>query len=145
MNVMIGSLRRISVALLLVTASSVSAQEAGHTSDPLDLVKARVESGKAILVDVREKKEWDRGHIRKAVLLPLSQLAAWERGGISEAEKAKLAKALPKGTVVYCHCAAGGRSLPGGEALRKLGYDARPLKEGYEALIEAGFPKDSGR
>lgn len=138
-------LRRISLALLLAAASSTFAEEAGYTPDSLNLVKSHVESGKAILVDVREKREWDRGHLQKAVLIPLSQLSAWARDGMNKADKAALAKALPKGTIVYCHCAAGGRSIPGGEVLRKFGYDARPLKEGYRDLIDAGFPKDSGR
>ena len=79
------------------------------------------------------------------MFLPLSQLSEWEEHGIPEAEKAKLAKSLPKGSVVYCHCAAGGRALPGAEALKKLGYDARPLKTGYRDLIKAGFRRDSSK
>lgn len=113
----------------------------GYTADPLDQVLAAVTSKKAVLVDVREKREWDRGHIKGAILIPLSQIQEWESKGMTEADKAKLAKELPKGTAVYCHCAAGARALPGGEALKKLGYDARPLKAGYRALVQAGFPK----
>ena len=60
-------------------------------------------------------------------------------------EKAKLLKDLPKGSVVYCHCASGHRCLSGGEALRNLGYDARPLKPGYRALVKAGFPRETGK
>ena len=45
-----------------------------HTKDSLETVKKNQEAKKAILVDVREKKEWDDGHLRDAVLLPLSEI-----------------------------------------------------------------------
>ncbi|MHB1558118.1 MAG: rhodanese-like domain-containing protein [Acidimicrobiales bacterium] len=141
---MIDAMRRISLGLaalpmLLIGASR--ADDEGYTDVPLDQIKASVRARKAILVDVRERKEWDRGHIEGAVLVPLSKLAKWERSGIPDAEKEALKKALPGGSVVYCHCAFGSRALPGAEVLRKLGYEARPLRQGYSALIGAGFPK----
>ncbi len=126
------------------TVLSARGGEPGYTAEPLHEVKAKVEAKQAVLVDVREQNEWDRGHIRGAVLVPLSVLTAWERDGMTPADRTALAKALPKGSVVYCHCAAGGRAAPGGESLRKLGYDARPLRSGYQKLIEAGFPRAPG-
>jgi len=129
----------------IALASMVYAQDVEHTTEPLDQIKAKVEAKKAILADVRERREWDQGHVKGAVFLPLSKLSVWERDGISDSEKAKLAESLPKGSVVYCHCAAGGRSLPGAEALKKLGYDARPLKPGYRDLIKAGFARDASK
>ena len=139
------TLKAFCVALAALASSLTAAvvDEDGYTSDPLDKVLAAMTSKQAILVDVREKREWDRGHIKGAILIPLSQIQEWESKGITEAEKAKLAKQLPKGSVVYCHCAAGARALPGGEGLKKLGYDARPLRSGYRALVEAGFPKST--
>lgn len=132
-------------AKLLAKATTALSQGLGYTTDPLDKVKAEVETGTAILVDVREKQEWDRGHLRKAVCLPLSSLRAWQNKGLSASEKAALVKSVPEGSVVYCHCAAGSRALPAGAALRKLGYDARPLRQGFRALVEAGFPSDRPR
>ncbi len=132
----------MALALVVGVAGLVGAQESDYTKDSLEQVKSRVQAGKAVLVDVREQKEWDRGHIKKAVFLPLSKLSTWERDGIPDADKAELQKTLPKGTVIYCHCAAGGRSVPGSEALRKLGYDAQALKQGYTTLIKEGFPKE---
>lgn len=140
-----GALGMKVVALVFALVSTVSAEDLDYTTEPLGQVKAKVESKKAILADVRERREWDQGHVKGAVFLPLSLLSEWDRDGISEAEKAKLVKALPKGSVVYCHCAAGGRALPGAEALKKLGYDARPLKTGYRALIEAEFVREPGK
>ena len=131
------------MAMISALGAALGGQEGEHTTEPLAQIKEKVESKKAILVDVRERREWDGGHIKGAVFLPLSQLTVWERDGIGEAEKAELARKLPKGSVVYCHCAAGARSLPGAGALKKLGYDARPLKPGYRDLIEAGFPRET--
>ena len=105
---------------------------ADHTKDTPQDVKKAVADDKAVLIDVREKQEWDAGHLKAARLLPLSELES----GIKPEE---LAKKLPKGKVVYCHCAAGGRSLDAADALKKLGYDARPLKPGYKDLLKAGF------
>jgi rhodanese-related sulfurtransferase len=53
----------------------------------------------------------------------------------------KLKDTVPAGTVVYLHCASGRRCLAAADLLRKQGYDARALKDGYEALLKAGFEK----
>ena len=105
---------------------------AGHTADSLPTVKRGLAEKKAVLVDVREKEEWDDGHLSDALFLPLSALAK----GVSNND---LASVLPKGKVIYLHCAAGGRCLKAATLLKKQGYDARPLKPGYADLIKAGF------
>src|SRR4051812_38997545 len=87
---------------LAVTLSAAWAAE--HTKDTPQEVKKAVADGKAVLLDVREQPEWDAGHIKGASLLPLSAL----RDGVKAED---LARALPKSKVVYCHCAAGRRSL----------------------------------
>ena len=109
-----------------------------HTNDPLSLIKERISKNEAILVDVREKYEWEDGHLQSAIFLPLSGL---KEGGTSESFTTKLSVKLPKDKIVYCHCASGGRVLPASAILQKLGYDARPLKSGYELLLKAGFEK----
>jgi phage shock protein E len=105
---------------------------AEHTKDSTDAVKKAVADGKAVLVDVREKAEWDDGHLKDARLLPLSVLQAG-------AKAEDVAKVAPKDKIVYLHCAAGGRCLKAAAALAKLGYDVRPLKPGYADLVKAGF------
>jgi rhodanese-related sulfurtransferase len=135
----------IALGLTAIAHRSAFGQESPHAKVPISQVKEEVLSKKAVLVDVRERAEWEQGHVKDAVFLPLSQLRNWERDGLPAKEKAELSKKLPAGVIVYTHCAAGGRSVPGGEALRKLGYDARALKPGYKALLEAGFPKAEAR
>ncbi|HEY4311573.1 MAG TPA: rhodanese-like domain-containing protein [Pirellulales bacterium] len=134
-------------SLALVMAISLSAARASaepeHTKDSLDTVKHQVEEKKAVLLDVREQKEWDAGHVQGAVLVPLGDLAKKSK---DPAFLADLEKKLPKNKTVYCHCAKGGRALIGAETLEKLGYkDVRPLKPGYKDLIDSGFPKAEPR
>ena len=118
--------------LAMGLATSASAQE--HTKDPLDAVKKAVASKKAVLIDVREKAEWDQGHLQDARLLPLSSLK-------EDSLPKDLPKILPKDKIAYLHCAAGGRCLKAAEILRKHGYDVRPLKDGYRNLLTNGFAK----
>jgi rhodanese-related sulfurtransferase len=119
-------------AALLPSALLVLAAE--PTKDSLPKVRENVVKKKAVLADVREKSEWDDGHVEGAVFLPLSELKA----GV---DPKQLAKKLPKDKIVYTHCAVGKRALAAGDILNKLGYEVRCLKPGYEQLIDAGFKK----
>jgi rhodanese-related sulfurtransferase len=112
---------------------------ADPTDAPLAQVKADVDSGRAILVDVREKREWDAGHVEGAVFLPLGSIA----DGLSEEEAAKLPgdKGDKREKVVYLHCAIGLRAASAGELLEKQGYRVQPLDVDYNALVKAGFVK----
>lgn len=117
----------LTVALGLVTVESFAAE---HTKDSLDAVKKNVADQKAVLVDVREKSEWEEGHLDGAIFVPLSGL-----------KKGEQPKTLAKDRIVYAHCASGKRSLAAADLLIKLGYDVRPLKAGYKDLLDAGFKK----
>jgi phage shock protein E len=124
--------------LFLSAAFPVVAQEpVKHTEDSLATVKESLKAGKAVLLDVREQKEWDAGHLKDARLVPQSKLKM-------ESTLADLLKALPKDKVIYTHCRAGGRALVCGEILKRHGFDVRPLKAGYNDLVEAGFEKGRG-
>lgn len=118
-------------ASLLTLGFLAVAQE--HTKDTLDTVKKQVASKKAVLIDVREKTEWNKGHLKDAKLLPLSLLN-------QDTLPKEVLQTLSKDKVVYLHCAAGGRCLKAAEVLRKHGYDVRPLKDGYGSLLKQGFP-----
>lgn len=119
-------------------ATSNFALALDHTKDSLNKVKEGVAQQKALIVDVREQSEWDEGHLAGAKLVPLSKLKAASK---SKEFVEQLNKDVSKDKIIYCHCRAGVRALGAGEILKDLGYDVRPLKAGYEELIEAGFPK----
>lgn len=123
-------------ALLAVVASAALAgfaSAAEHTEEPLAEIKKKIGDEKAVLVDVREKKEWDAGHVEGAIFLPLSAV----EDGLSKAELKK----LPKDKVLYVHCVVGKRALTAGNAFEKQGYKVKVVKPGYKEMVAAGFPK----
>jgi len=117
---------------VLGSALGASAQE--HTKDSLDAVKKALAANKAVLIDVREKNEWDLGHLKDAKILPLTSLK-------EDSLPKYLHEILPKDKIAYLHCAAGRRCLEAAEILGKHGYDVRPLKDGYKSLLTQGFAK----
>ena len=123
------SLLKLVVVGLVAWVSCDSAFAVEHTKDSLEVVKQKLMSKDAVLLDVREQGEWDAGHLDAAMLLPLSSL---QKDG-------NAAKSVPKGRIVYTHCKAGARSVTAAEILVKKGYDVRPLKQGYQDLLNAGF------
>ncbi|MCI9070249.1 FAD-dependent oxidoreductase [Clostridium sp.] len=75
----------------------------------VDKVRDLVENG-AYIIDVRERIEFEKGHIKGAINIPLSQL----RERINE---------IPKYETVYLHCRTGQRSYNAVLALQNLGYN----------------------
>lgn len=75
----------------------------------VDQVRDLVENGEYI-IDVREKKEYEVGHIKGAVNIPLSEI----RDRIIE---------IPKDRNVYLHCRSGQRSYNATLILQHLGFD----------------------
>ncbi|WP_300379635.1 FAD-dependent oxidoreductase [Clostridium sp.] len=75
----------------------------------VDVVRDLVEN-KEYIVDVREIREYENGHIKGAVNIPLSEL----RERYNE---------IPKDKKVYLHCRTGQRSYNAAMALQNLGFD----------------------
>lgn len=116
--------------LAFATAPSLYAIE--FTEDSLKVVKKSVDEKKAVLIDVRSQKEWDKGHVEGAIFLPVTSLT-------DDLDEKQLAKALPKKGRYYIYCAVGIRATRAGEFLEERGYEVKVLKPGYQQLIEAGF------
>ena len=121
--------------LSLLSVSWLPLAELQHTEDSLKTVKERIAEKKAILVDVRELVEWNDGHIEGAVHLPWRDLQ-------DKFDEKKLREKLPKDIIVYTHCMVGYRAIRAGKIIEKYGYDVRPLKPGYQELLEAGFKNE---
>lgn len=116
----------------------VAATAEEHTKESLQSVKENIEAQKAVLVDVRDKQEWDKGHVAGAIFLPLSEFRRRDR-------TAEMLKDLPKDRVLYTHCVVGMRALKAAEILKKHGYEVRALKPGYDELIKAGFESEKAK
>ncbi|MFF2009562.1 rhodanese-like domain-containing protein [Streptomyces sp. NPDC058195] len=87
------------------------------------------ERPEAVLLDVREKTEWQAGHAPEAVHAPLTGLAA--------------GAALPaaaQGRPLVVICRSGQRSQRAAKLLAERGADAVDVKGGMNAWAAAGFP-----
>ena len=91
---------------------------------------AKSKSGQAVIVDVREKDEWDEQHIPDAIHM--------SRGTIElDIEE----KVPDTNALIICHCGGGGRSALAAESLQKMGYkNVRSMTGGFKAWKAAGLP-----
>jgi rhodanese-related sulfurtransferase len=91
---------------------------------------AKLNSGDAVVVDVRDKDEWDGGHIPGATHM--------SRGTIElDIEE----KVPDPNAMIICHCGGGGRSALAAEALQKMGYkNVHSMAGGFKAWRAAGLP-----
>ncbi|QDT32226.1 rhodanese-like domain-containing protein [Thalassoglobus polymorphus] len=121
----------LTVVAILNSVGTLSA--ADITKESLSEIKRNIDNEKAVLVDVREKREWDQGHVQGAIFFPLSQV----RDGVTKAEL----KVLPKDKTLYTHCVVGKRAVTVGNVLERYGYKVKAVKPGYKELIAAGFSK----
>jgi rhodanese-related sulfurtransferase len=92
--------------------------------------KFMLDSGNAILVDVREQDEFDAEHIYSANLVPLSNFV----NGISNIE--------PGNKKIIFHCKAGVRSAKACEVTKNIFGDDNiyNMIDGIEGWKAAGFP-----
>src|SRR6266513_2189828 len=90
---------------------------------------AKRTGGEAVIVDVRDKDEWDEEHIPGAMHL--------SRGTI----EFDIEERVPDtSALVICHCGGGGRSALAAESLQKMGYkNVRSMAGGLKAWKAAGL------
>jgi rhodanese-related sulfurtransferase len=90
---------------------------------------AKSKSGNAVIIDVRDKDEWDEGHIPGAIHM--------SRGTIElDVEE----KVPDTNAMIICHCGGGGRSALAAESLQKMGYkNVRSMAGGFKAWKATGL------
>ncbi len=104
-----------------------------NTSDEeLKTALGEVNSASALLLDVREQKEWGEKHFAHAKLVPTTVIKelppdAREIPGVSKAKR------------VYVHCAKGGRAKQVSALMCNMGYDAVPLVCAFDHMAKQGF------
>jgi rhodanese-related sulfurtransferase len=87
----------------------------------------------ALLLDVRETKEYEGGKLPNAMHLPLSQL---------KDRKGELAKYVKRPVIAYCE--RGNDSRSAGALLKEAGFtDVYLLQGGLQAWKSAGLPVES--
>ncbi|MDQ2911518.1 MAG: rhodanese-like domain-containing protein [Actinomycetota bacterium] len=81
----------------------------------------------ALILDVRERDEWDAGHVPGAAHIPLGELA-------------QRFKELPQGRRIVAACRSGNRSALATESLRRAGLQVDNLEGGMKEWQKAGLP-----
>lgn len=118
---------------LIRPARAQTASPAAPTVPPAEAAR-RIAAGKAVLIDVREPREWDAGVAASAYLLPLSDLRGdrlkWRH--VLESAKAE-------GKEVLLYCRTGNRS---GQAARILAAEGFTVGNvgGFGDWAQAGLP-----
>jgi rhodanese-related sulfurtransferase len=89
-----------------------------------------LERSGAVLLDVREPREFEEGHAPFARTLPLMDLT-------------DLVETLPRDQLIVCVCRTGRRSLVAARFLEEQGFDAANLAGGMVAWNEGGLPLEA--
>ena len=97
----------------------------------LDAARQRLQQNpKAVLLDVREDREWQAGHAAQAVHLGKGVLERDLEGLFPDPD-----------TEIIMYCGGGFRSALTCDAAQKMGYRrVFSLVGGYKALVAAGWP-----
>jgi rhodanese-related sulfurtransferase len=102
----------------------------------IDVATAKqwIDSGKAVVVDVREANEYQAAHIQGAMLMPLSSF-----------NPAKLPQ-VPEGKHLLLHCRTANRCGTAAGILLQSGYkgEINRMAGGIVAWAQAGFPTTAG-
>jgi phage shock protein E len=102
------------------------------SDDELKIALNEISATQAMLLDVREQKEWDEKHFAQAKLVPTTKIKdlppdAREIPNVSKAKR------------VYVHCAKGGRAKQVSKLMCDMGYDAVPLVCAFDHMAKLGF------
>jgi rhodanese-related sulfurtransferase len=94
--------------------------------------KAMFDKGGVIFLDVREPKEYKRGHIPGAISIPRGLL------------EFKISKEFPdKNASIVVYCRSGARSSLATYALVRMGYkNVKNMDGGWMAWAKAGYPAE---
>ncbi|MFN2520426.1 MAG: molybdopterin-synthase adenylyltransferase MoeB [Candidatus Limnocylindria bacterium] len=98
-------------------------------ANPRDVAEM-VRSGEVQLGDVREKHEWDAGHLPGAIHVPRGYLEIWAEDRLPNKDKP---------TVLYCE--GGVRSVMAADTLQRLGYtNVVSMRGGFSRWKDSGLP-----
>ena len=97
----------------------------------IEEARARLEANpQAVLLDVREDSEWEKGHAVQAVHLGK---------GVLERDIENMFADPSREIIMYC--GGGYRSVLTADVAQRMGYkNVYSLKGGYKGLVQAGWP-----
>lgn len=94
---------------------------------PAEVKRMRERGDQMALVDVREDREWNLGHLPGA--------AHMSRGTL----EGKIEQTVPRDRQVVLYCASGNRSALAADMLRQMGYEnVSSMSGGFKGWVNAG-------
>lgn len=100
------------LSLCLLTGCGMNVKAGSYQQITQKEAKEMMDASEALVLDVREKEEYDSGHIPEAVLLSLGDI-----------DQDTAAEVIPeKSSTVLVYCRSGNRSRQAASKLAKLGY-----------------------
>ncbi len=117
----------------LASVEGISAQD----------VREALDSGQVdLVIDVREPKEWDGGHLPGAVNVPRGMLEL-RADPESPAADPTLSADKDARVIVYCLKAPGARSVLAAQTLGNMGYsNVAAMRGGFEEWQAEGLPAE---
>ena len=105
-----------------------AAPASGGTAVSVDEARRKLDAREALLIDVRERDEWQSGHVKGAKHIPLGELGA------------RLGE-IPRDREVLLLCRSGGRSGRATQLLQAQGFTrACNVEGGIMAWTGRGYP-----
>ena len=102
----------LAILMIFTGCGGTTTVENNYQQISQEKAKEMMDTQSVLILDVREQKEFDAGHIPGAVLLPVGTIT-----------KDTAAAAIPElDTVVLVYCRSGNRSKTASQALTDLGY-----------------------
>jgi len=119
------------VAIVAIVSSALSLQ-----AEDLQKLKKAIKKGDAVLLDVREKDEWDNAHLEHTVFASFTMLS---QDGEAKKLVDRYKQKNPK-IKIYCFSEHGKRAKIAAARLKELiKADAAALSESYTTIRNAGF------
>ncbi len=119
----------VSLLVILIYAFAFTERQRGGKPLPTHEITRLLNNEEAVLVDVREKKEFDSGHVAGAVHIPYSRVSQ----NLSELEKYR------DKTIVVAD-KLGQHAGQVGKTLRKEGFEVRRMQGGMSEWANQGLP-----
>jgi rhodanese-related sulfurtransferase len=123
-------LKFISIIACLLLCIGCNSQNEINVLSPQEFATAISTDSNAIVLDVRQLKEFESGHLENAIQLNFLDKAVFEKG----------IKDLDKSKTYYLYCRSGRRSNSAALMMKKEGFKVFDLKGGILAWEKTGFP-----
>lgn len=102
-------------------------------------LKKEIEEEKAVLLDVREKVQWDKAHLVESVPCPFSSVSL----DVQARKFIAPYKSVPN-LKIYCFSQDGKVAVVASDMFKRVDAEVIAIKDHYQAFLDAGFTEKKG-